>query len=245
MHNWLIPQEKNTITENEVHLWVAHLTVSPPRIKQYYPLLSAEEKERSERFVHFIQRKRFIASHGFMRTALASYLNMSAATLKFKREKKGKPVLVTDNNDACLHFNLSHSNNLALLAITKNKAVGVDVEFMQRKNEWQKIARRFFTPEEQTSLFSLAENKQQQAFFAIWTRKEAHMKVVGEGLHLAPSKFSVSVPPQAAKFIHYTEKTHQQHWQMQDIVFQDMFKEYCGCLSVEGGFDSLKQFVFP
>jgi len=245
MPNWLIPQNQNTLTENEVHIWVAHLTVSPPRIKQYYPLLSTEEKERSERFVHFIHRKRFIASHGFMRTALATYLNADANTLKFKQGEKGKPFLVTDNPKDQLHFNLSHSNNLALLAICKNKPVGIDIEFMERKNEWQKIARRFFTDEEQKALFLLADDQQQPAFFNIWTRKEAHMKVTGEGLHLSPSQFSVSVPPQAAQFISYTDKTHQQNWQMQDIILQDMFTEYCACLSVEDGFETLKQFVFP
>ena len=245
MHSWLIPQKENTLNEGEVHLWVAHLTVSPPRIKQYYPLLSTEEKERSERFVHFIHRKRFIASHGFMRSVLASYLDGDAAGLIFKREEKGKPYLSSTDRIAPLQFNLSHSNNLALLAISKTQAIGVDVEFMERKNEWKKISQRFFTPEEQTALFSLPENQQQQAFFNVWTRKEAHMKVVGEGLYLSPSQFNVSVPPQAAAFINYTEKNHSQHWQMQDIIFQDMFKEYCGCVSVENGFDSLKQFVFP
>ncbi len=245
MYNWSIPAEKNSINENEVHIWVAHLTVSPSRIKQYYPLLSTDEKERSERFVHFIHRKRFIASHGFMRTAIASYLDCDADELIFKQEKKGKPYLYTNKPSPPLQFNLSHSNNLALLAICKTKAVGVDVEFMERKNEWKKIAQRFFTPDEQAALFSLDENLQQQAFFTIWTRKEAHMKVVGEGLYLAPSQFNVSVPPEAAAFINYTEKTHSQHWQMQDIIFQDMFKEYCACVSVEGGFDTLQQFVFP
>lgn len=245
MTPWLIPSQNNSLEEAEVHIWLAHLTVSPPRIKQYYPLLSREEKERSERFVHFIHRKRFIASHGFMRTALATYLPCNAEDLVFKKAEKGKPVLVSQKPSESLHFNLSHSHNLALLAISKNKAVGIDVEYMDRKNEWKKIIQRFFTPEEQQALFSLPEDQQQQAFFKVWTRKEAHMKVIGEGLYLSPTQFTVSVPPEQPAFIHYINKKTDRHWQMQDIVFQEMFKDYCGCLSVEDGFSELKQFVFP
>lgn len=245
MNSWQNPAQENTLQDNEVHVWVTHLTVSSPRIKQYYPLLSTEEKERSERFVHFIHRKRFIASHGFMRTVLASYLPQDAEELVFRKEPKGKPVLVTETPSNSLQFNLSHSHNLALLAISKTQPVGIDVEYMARKNEWKHIIQRFFTPQEQQALFSLPEDKQQQAFFKVWTRKEAHMKVTGEGLQLSPTQFMVSVPPEPAAFIRYTDKNSSQNWQMQDIIFQEMFKDYCGCLSVENGFSVLKQFVFP
>ena len=244
MNNWISAPQKNHLADNDVHVWAFHLDISTARSQQFYPLLSAREKQRSERFVDFTHRQRFIASHGFMRLALSSYLNVPADALVFKQEARGKPVLDQAGDTHPVHFNLSHSQQLALLAISKNRPVGVDVEYIKRKNAWQKISKRFFTPEEQQALFSLPDTQQAEAFFQLWTRKEAHMKVTGEGLHLSPSEFIVSVPPQPPAFIRYTQKNDLNRWYMKEISLQEIFTDYQACLSVEGDACRLQQFIF-
>ncbi len=241
MTRWQPPTENMNLDDDTVHIWLCHLNISPPRMKQFYPLLSDREKERSERFVNFIHRKRFIAAHGFMRTALASYTPQSADELIFNKSDKGKPSLI---NEANIQFNLSHSHNLACLAICKQHAIGVDIEYMDRKNQWQKLIRRFFTAEEQTKIFALPEPEQQQAFFQVWTRKEAHMKVTGLGLHLSPTRFTVSVPPEPPAFIEYLNSDESSIWHMNEIQMPDNFKQYCGCYSATSNFNHQAHFLF-
>jgi len=232
------------LEEGEIHLWLSYLNLHEARLKHLYPLLDAKEKERSERFKFYKHRKRFIASHGFMRSVLSLYLNMPAQQLEFNLRKQGKPELVLTKEQPKLHFNLSHSNNLALLAIRQSHEVGIDVEFMERKNEWGKVIKRFFTEPEQKAIFSLPEDQQRTAFFKVWTRKEAHMKVTGQGLYLSPTQFTVSTPPEAARFIEYLNGDSNNNWHMQDILLPETFSEYVACLSTAEKYSSIVNFVF-
>ena len=246
MSDWKDPISVSDIQNNKVHVWMFHLNTTPPGIKRFYPVLSPEEKDRSERLVHFMDRKRFIASHGFLRIALSQYLDIAPEDIQYTKKENGKPILKIQDSITNLKFNLSHSNHFAMLAVSKNLEVGMDVEYMDRKNQWQKIIRRFFTEPEQQSIFSLPEDKQRQAFFQVWTRKEAHMKVTGQGLHLAPTQFTVTVPPQPAKLIAENKQPEDyiKQWTMYDIELPESARAYCACLSVKGKADSIDQFIF-
>lgn len=159
------------------------------------------EKIRAERFKFDIHRNRFIASHGFMRTVLAKYLNIKANEIEYLQGEQGKPFLSNDQDD--LQFNLSHTQDFAILAVTRNATLGIDIESTDRKTDWQGICKRFFTLSEQEALFSLNEGQQAFAFFDLWTRKEAYMKVIGAGLSLSPLDFSLSVFPEKPVLIHH------------------------------------------
>lgn len=223
-----------------------HMNTTPPGIKRFYPILSEDEKERSERFVHFMDRKRFIASHGFMRSVLARYLDIEPQQVVYDRIAKDKPVLKSGVHDSDIEFNLSHSGHFAMLAVSRGMAVGMDVEYMDRKNRWEDLGKRFFTEAEQASLFALPRDEQQHAFFHVWTRKEAHMKVTGQGLHLSPTRFTVSVPPVAARLIAVSdpEQLPVEQWQMHDIHLPVSAQAYCACLSVHGEAQQIRQFIF-
>ena len=246
MSDWKEAVEVDRIQDDEVHVWLFHMNTTPPGIKRFYPLLSAEEKERSERFVHFMHRKRFIASHGFLRSVLGRYLNIEPESIEFDKTANNKPVLKASAHAEAVHFNLSHSNHLAMLAVSRNLPLGMDVEHMDHKHQWQKLIKRFFTEPEQQAIFELPEARQQQAFFQVWTRKEAYMKVTGLGLQLAPTRFTVSVPPQPARLIALAnnEATDISRWQMHDIVLPDSARAYCACLSVEGEARDIQQFIY-
>jgi 4'-phosphopantetheinyl transferase len=240
MNNWLSTAQFTALNAYDIHVWLFHVNTTPPSIKRFYPLLDEHEKERSERFVHFMHRKRFIAAHGFMRSVLALYTQQPADTLVFDKGEHGKPFLVTHSN---LHFNLSHSQDIAMLAVA-NQDIGIDVECINRKNDWQSIMQRFFTASEQNKMLALDAAIQQRAFFEVWTRKEAHMKVTGQGLHLAPGQFTVSVPPEPAKLLAQNNNVDVSPWQMFDIELTPAARDYCACVSLHGEAAVVHKFLF-
>ena len=155
--------------------------------------LSPEEKQRAERFHFARHRRRFAAARFFLRRLLAAYTGTVAERLRFSYGPQGKPALM----DANLHFNLSHSGELAIVALTLSRPLGVDVERLRPVADALKIARRFFSASEQEALLQTAENKRNEAFMRCWTRKEAYIKAVGGGLRIALDSFDVTLdqPP--------------------------------------------------
>ncbi len=242
-NNWYSQESFSDINNTEIHIWLNYLNVHEARIKHLYPLLTAAEKERSERFKFYKHRKAFIASHGFMHMVLANYLNIEADEIEFEHTQQGKPFLVESQNRENIQFNLSHSNNMAILAVCKQHEVGIDIEYAGRKIDWLGISKRFFTANEQQVFFKLPEAEQKAAFFKIWTRKEAHMKVTGKGLALAPTQFEVSVPPAEAAFIANLKTEEDKQYWMQEISLPEMFKDYYCCLSADFEFTKVTQFI--
>ena len=245
MNNWYDQTSFSELQDNEIHIWLNYLNVHEARIKHFYPLLSAKEKERSERFKFYKHRKDFIASHGFLHTVLAYYNDTPANEIEFFHSEKGKPFLLKKQNRNNIQFNLSHSNNMAILAVCKKHSLGVDIEYAEKKVDWEGISKRFFTPKEQSTFFKLPEDQQEDAFFKIWTRKEAHMKVTGFGLSLSPTQFEVSTPPAEAEFLGHTKTQDDNFYKMQDVILPDMFKHYFACISTTFDFDTDKvtQFI--
>lgn len=152
-------------------------------------LLSADEAVRADRFRRAADRHNFIAAHAGLRILLAAALGRNHGNLDLTRHDAGKPGL----RGQPLEFNLSHSGNIVLIAITHNLAVGVDVEKPRDLQDRQAIAERFFHPAEAAELASLGGDAARHAFFRCWTRKEAVIKALGLGLSLPLSTFRVSV----------------------------------------------------
>ncbi|MCU7800016.1 MAG: 4'-phosphopantetheinyl transferase superfamily protein [gamma proteobacterium symbiont of Lucinoma myriamae] len=230
-------------------VWLCQLTQHQEQEKNYFLLLSDEEKARAERFKFAIHRSRFIASHGFVRTVLANYLKIEADAIEFKKGEQGKPYLAeTDLSEHYnLQFNLSHTEDVALLAITQGVEVGIDIECSERKTDWQGIVQRFFTEYEQKVLFALPEYQQKAAFFELWTRKEAYMKVLGTGLSLAPTKFSLTVPPEKPALIkhHSTKYPALEQVEFKAIKMPQSFNNYRASLAVATTIANCRFYQFP
>lgn len=248
---WHNQDADKQLAPGEIHIWLNFLNLHQAKLKHLYPLLSSAEKARSEEFSHFRARKNYIASHGFLHSVLTYYLEYPAAEINFNQGEKGKPFITPEQNPQQIQFNLSHSQNLAILAVCRKQSVGIDIECSQRNSDWAGIARRFFTLNEQQALFALPEAQQKEAFYQLWTRKEAHMKVTGLGLALPPTQFEVSVPPQPAAFIGLPDqqarekfaRQHTAHFQMQDIHLPAAYPNYHACLSADFEFALLKHFI--
>ena len=146
---------------------------------------------RAERFYFNMHHNNYIAARGQMRKILDKYLQIENHKLVFSYNEFGKPYLENE----LLQFNLSHSHNLALLAINLQYELGVDIEYIYRKTNLLQIAKRFFSTNEYNELKSLPTDLQRKGFFNCWTRKESYIKARGKGLGIPLSKFEVSLKP--------------------------------------------------
>lgn len=177
---------------NEIHLWWVELTLPSDVMPSLFLSLSEDEQLRAERFRMEEHRRRFIAGRGILRTLLGRYLHRVAADLQFEYGSYGKPNLIKAQNSAAIHFNVSHSDNLALYAITSDRAVGVDLEQFRLLPNLLQLSQRFFSKNEYQALNTLSSVQQHDLFFRLWTSKEAYLKATGEGLG-ALSQVEVSV----------------------------------------------------
>ena len=132
-----------------------------------------------------------MVSRGSLRLLLGAFLRLPADTLRFEYNEFGKPKLISTQEQG-LQFNVSHSGDLVLIAITKGRAVGLDVEKIRTDIDLDGVAARFFSIDENTRLASLAGPAKYEGFFTCWTRKEAYLKAHGGGLSLPLDQFDVS-----------------------------------------------------
>jgi 4'-phosphopantetheinyl transferase len=182
---------------DEVHVWRASLNQTPHHLQRLCNTLASDEAVRAARFHFERDRQHFIAARGLLREILSRYLRLPPDSLRFKYSSYGKPYLADEGSGAWLRFNLSHSGELALYALSRQRELGVDIEQIRTDIEHMQIATQFFSKQEVATLRSLPPHLQQEAFFLCWTRKEAYIKGIGEGLSLPLHSFDVSLTPGA------------------------------------------------
>lgn len=179
---------------DEVHLWVAALETSDDVLSGLARTLSADEQRRCQAYRFERHRRLFVAQHGWLRTVLGRYVGLAPERVSFVYGAHGKPALAREC-DADLQFNLSHSRTLAALALADGRAVGVDVEALRPVRDAEQIAEHFFSPQERDTFRRLPAPQRTEAFFNCWTRKEAYVKALGEGLACPLDGFDVSLEP--------------------------------------------------
>lgn len=174
-------QRSFQVDDGGVHVWVAsgmHSDVHDLDLLQMADrMMSPSERVRASTFVFDRDRRAYIASRVVLRRLLGGVLGMDPASVEFEADANGKPRLKGD----ALRFNLSHSGDLLLLALTKAGDIGVDVECC-RPLEALELSRRFFCAEEADWIESITGNRRLAAFFRLWTLKEAYLKATGKGL---------------------------------------------------------------
>jgi 4'-phosphopantetheinyl transferase len=181
------------LPEDEVQLWRVDLEAVRPNESHWRKLLSEDESARASRFHFGRDRQSFVASRAILRIILAGYLAAHPTELIFSYSSKEKPSLAPAHAGGGVQFNVSHSGTIAMLAFTRRREIGVDVEQVRRDFELDSIAARFFSGHEQIQLAALPCEKRIDAFFRCWTRKEAYIKATGDGLSLPLSQFDVSL----------------------------------------------------
>ena len=182
------------LAPGEVHCWSADLDVPPGTSARLYAILAAEERSRSERFRYERDRRRFIVAHGVLRGLLGRYLETQPSEIAYVYNAFGKPDL-GGGGGSRLKFNLSHSGDLALIAIAPGSNVGVDLESIQARSDYPEIARCFFSSADLGQLNAYPPERYAEAFLGCWTRKEAYLKARGVGLAVPLDSFSVPTAP--------------------------------------------------
>ena len=189
------PSAVAPLSEQELRVWYRSLACSPSEFGRLHSLLSSDEIERAARFRFDADRNHFIVARGTLRMLLGAYWATAPSELSFTYSQYGKPSLVNQDGARTIEFNLSHSGGLALFAFAVGRRIGIDVETLRRDLTTSEIAERFFSTVERAALRQLPEGQRHHAFFLCWTRKEAFIKALGEGLSHPLDQFDVSLDP--------------------------------------------------
>jgi 4'-phosphopantetheinyl transferase len=236
--SWTLPPTNVTLGADDIHVWRAPLHVPEPHIVGLYATLSPDEQERAGRYRFLRDQRRFIVARGWLRATLGTYLGLNGAKIRFCYNPHGKPELAmapqgTPSLRDRLQFNMAHSEDLAILAISQGRRVGVDVEQIRSGFANGTVADSFFTSHEVAALDSLSPSERERAFFACWTRKEAYLKARGEGLIVPLDTLEVSLLPGEDPALLRTsaDPTEAARWTLCEL---DVGPGYSASLAVEG-----------
>lgn len=246
---WRRHQDPPILGRADVHVWKIFIpdiprepvrpayTVindAPPRLERAGFSLSPDEHERAARYRFDADRRRFGWTRGILRALLASYVGCPPDRIHFGVADRGKLHLSPLHHPAHggLRFNVSHSHEWALIALTRDREVGVDVEHHRSlHHDLFDIATRFFAPAEVDALRALAPAEQEPAFFRIWSRKEAYIKATGEGVSAGLNNFEVSIGIEPVVSLRVIGRPAEAaRWMMQSL---DVGPDYAAALAVE------------
>jgi 4'-phosphopantetheinyl transferase len=168
--------------EDSIHLWEANLDLSKEEERFYKALLTRDEVARAQRYRSEIQRRRFTVCRGMLRRLLGAYLNTEGRAVPIAYAERGKPFLPLSDAHPPLEFNLSHSEDRALIGVASEFSVGVDIERIRTDIELSALVKHCLSPGEIEPFNALPQEDRMIAFYRAWTQKEAYLKATGDGL---------------------------------------------------------------
>ena len=204
-------KQKLTLTNNEIHLWMTkpeELLGKDELLATYATLLTTKETTKQQRYKFAKDRHDALITRAFIRDLLSYYADITPQDWQFEKGAKDKPEIV--NCPLPLRFNISHTKNLIICAVTLEDDIGCDVENTGRSNDVLAIAERYFSPKESHELFDLPLAQQRNRFFDYWTLKESYIKAWGLGLAIPLKDFSFSITD--------TEKNHKDHFTIKQNI---------------------------
>jgi 4'-phosphopantetheinyl transferase len=226
----------------EIHLWLVDLHPPPAAVSALGDLLDDAEQQRAGRFHFERHRRRFTVRRGVLRALLGAYLDREPAALRFEEGPKGKPSLsTTDNPSGLLRFNLSDSEDQALIAVGEGAELGVDIESLDRASDLDGLAERFFSTDEHAALAALPSEQYTAGFFRAWTRKEAYLKAIGTGLSTPLDACTVTVGArEPARFVRIEGQPGEAgHWSLHHL---EPAPGYLGALALRRHGNRLRRF---
>jgi len=216
-----------------VHLWWIFLDVTEENLQNLISLLSAAEKIKADRFEFPQHQRRYQAVHGILRIILGRYLKLDPTQINFTHSDRGKPYLTDDCNPLNLQFNLSHSENRAIVGISHDRPIGVDLEKIRPMENAEQLAKRFFCASEYALLTQAIPEERDKLFFQLWTAKEAYLKATGEGISGGLNQIEIALNP--LRFIHFP------NWYLQSFEFNpDDDHNYWAAIAFEGEGENLE-----
>lgn len=225
-----------TLSGREIYVWPVIVRGADSVVARFESFLSPDELTRAAAFRFEHLRRSFLLARGALRTLVGCYLEISPEKVLFIQGSHGKPHLVERGGiSAPIEFNVSQSENIALFAFTSGCELGVDVERIRPLEDMTRVASQFFSREESEELFLLPPHERERAFFLCWTRKEAYVKAVGEGLSIPLDSFRVTLRPgEPARFLHLNrDMSLAQNWMLHDleVAMGEVSEEYAAALA--------------
>jgi 4'-phosphopantetheinyl transferase len=210
--------------DNQIDIWRINLATCSRTSEEWRTLLAPDEVAHADRYYFEQHRCRFTVARAAMRQILSCYAAVAPREIVFRYGTRGKPEL--SGKLRGITFNMSHSNEAALFAVTRRSALGVDIELVNREIRFAEIARGFFSATEVRCLEMLPPGERADAFFSCWTRKEAYIKAVGEGLSIPLRNFDVAFGPSipAALLAVRGRSGERERWRMYDIEAPEGYK---------------------
>jgi 4'-phosphopantetheinyl transferase len=232
------------LRDAEVHVWTMRLDASLGALAELEAGLSSAERDAHARYVRPRDRAMFALSHATRRALLGAYVGVSPGALTFATGEHGKPRL--DGTASDVRFNVSHSGDVALLAVARGKELGVDVEEIRASADLDAIARAQFSPREQSDLrrAGASDEARVRSFFACWSRKEAVIKAIGLGLAFPLAAFDVAVDPDAPPRLLASRDARLDAavWSMHPLRIP---AGHAGALMVEGRVAVVRELLWP
>jgi 4'-phosphopantetheinyl transferase len=199
-----------------IHIWTLPTQAADAVVAKFEQVLASNEIERASRFRFPHLRDSFVIRHGVLRHLLGRYLQLNPAKVLFDYGPNGKPGL---NPATGPQFNMTHSAGMAAIALGTDCQIGIDLERIRPLPEMQHIASSYFCPEEVAEIAFLPQHEREPAFFRCWTRKEAYVKAIGEGLSAPLNSFRVTLQADApARLVHLGgDATAASGWTLHDL----------------------------
>ncbi|MDP6443065.1 MAG: 4'-phosphopantetheinyl transferase superfamily protein [Pirellulaceae bacterium] len=196
----LTPPAAVQLGDADVHLWTIDLDLDAAALADLRELLSPDERARADRFVVEDPRRRFVACRGRLRAIIGGYLGMRPEDVLFDYSGLGKPAV----RDGSLHFNVTHSHELAAVAFCRRGELGADIEHLPRRiGDLEGLAERFFSAWECERLFNEGGDLRKQKFLRLWTCKEAILKATGKGLTFPLNQVTIDVTTDRSELVHF------------------------------------------
>lgn len=213
-----------------IHVWTIKIQGADRLEAQLEGFLAPEEERRANRLAFSHLRHAFVVVHGALRHLLSRYLDLCLTEVHISYGPYGKPALASLGD---LNFNLSHSGDLAAIAIARGCEIGIDIEAIRPKPDLLRVADSLFRLEEAAEIRSLPPNLRTQGFFHCWARKEACIKATGAGLSTPLNSFSVTVHPNftAGPVILGRREFAQDQWRLHNLP---LAPDYAGALVHSG-----------
>ncbi len=223
---WLTATSPPPLEPGHIHIWRYRLDQPLENLTGQESLLAPGELDRASRYLFPLHRNRFIVGRAQLRKILGGYLGTPPAAISFAYSEFGRPTLSPILHPAGFAFNVSHSEDLWLLAVSLTPVLGIDVERFRTDFGGEDIARSNFAPNEFRELMSLPERVRPQAFFNCWTRKEAYVKALGGGLQIPLDSFEVTLRPgDPPKFL----RGASDDWNLLSFVAEEGYQAAVAC----------------
>ena len=227
---------------DEIHVWRSWVETSSSVVAGVEESLSGGERSRAANFFHKEDRSRYVFSKGLLRQILATYLAVRPKDVIFCTNEFGKPFLDSQFDSSGIYFNVSHSQDLVVIAVAFDRDVGVDVEFVRAIGDFESIAERCFTNFERELV--AADPDSLNSFFRCWTRKEAFVKAIGKGFSVPLNSFNASPPSgtTSGRLHPISDESSAKMWWVTDVNVPDRY--HCALVN-EGDMPTISYGEWP